>query len=70
MKKFFLGIKAIIVDSGKVLLLERNFKTPFWEAPGGRIDEGESVEEALIRELKEELPGISDISIKRNARSF
>lgn len=63
MKKFFLGVKAIISNENRILLLEKNCKKPFWEAPGGRVDGNESPLDTLHRELQEELPGIRDISI-------
>jgi 8-oxo-dGTP pyrophosphatase MutT (NUDIX family) len=61
---FHLGAKAIIQYQGKVLLLQKNKKgTLFWELPGGRIQKGETVEQALLREVEEEtgLTGLSDI---------
>ena len=45
----------------RILLTERIGDSPFaglWEFPGGKIDRGESLEEALARELLEEL-GVS-----------
>ena len=27
----------------------------FWEYPGGKVEEGENIDQALIREVKEEL---------------
>ena len=52
--------KAVIQDDdGAVLLLRRS--TPYvgqtnliWDIPGGRLDAGESLEETLRRELREE----------------
>ncbi len=41
-----------------ILLTERIGDSPFaglWEFPGGKIDPSESAEEALVRELREEL---------------
>jgi len=50
--------KAIIVKDGKMLLLKRNRnltkKRTLWDVPGGGIERGESFEEGLHREVKEE----------------
>lgn len=49
---------AIIVDEGKVLITQRKATDRFpnkWEFPGGTIEDGETPEECLQRELKEEL---------------
>lgn len=59
-KKQFIGVSAFIVDSdNKVLIVERarddNFMPGFFELPGGKIDFGETAEEALVRECKEEV---------------
>lgn len=63
MKKFNVGIKAIIIQDDKVLLVKRSIKgsEPWWEVPGGRIEGEESIEQALHRELREELPNIKAI---------
>jgi 8-oxo-dGTP diphosphatase len=49
---------AIIFDGEKVLVTRRphNKRHPgLWEFPGGKIDPGESPEQALTREIREEL---------------
>ena len=49
---------ALIDYDGRVLLAQRpqgKSMAGLWEFPGGKIHDGESPEEALIRELKEEL---------------
>ena len=52
-------VAGILVDrAGNVLLAERTDDGPFrglWEFPGGKIDEGESSQDALGRELAEEI---------------
>jgi 8-oxo-dGTP diphosphatase len=56
MKYFFVGVKGVIIRDGKILLLRGSSRPDFWDVPGGRIDEDETIEEALLRELSEELP--------------
>lgn len=50
-------VAAIILHNGKVLATQKGsgeFKG-LWEFPGGKIESGETKEEAIIREIKEEL---------------
>lgn len=49
---------AVIRQGGRVLLTRRPPGGPLgllWEFPGGKIEPGESVEQALVREIREEL---------------
>ena len=49
---------ALVDADGRVLLAQRpvgKSMAGLWEFPGGKIEEGESPEQALVRELKEEL---------------
>lgn len=52
------AVGVIVRTDGAVLLAERPTGKPYagyWEFPGGKIESGESVEQALERELAEEL---------------
>ncbi len=57
----FLGVagKAVIRMNGKIILLQRSRNSDFdpglWELPGGKIDYGENLVEALKREVEEEV---------------
>ena len=53
---------AIIINNNKILLTQRGYGEykDKWEFPGGKIEENETKEETIIREIKEEL----DASIK------
>ena len=63
MKHFNVGIKALIVRDNKVLLVKRIDDPPYWEVPGGRIDDDEAIEQTLERELHEELPNIESYTV-------
>ncbi|NQU84732.1 MAG: (deoxy)nucleoside triphosphate pyrophosphohydrolase [Mariniphaga sp.] len=49
---------AIIIKEGKILVTQLGSKSdhPYkWEFPGGKVKSGESPEDTIIREIKEEL---------------
>lgn len=50
-------VAAIIIDSGKVFATQRGYGEfkDGWEFPGGKIEEGETAREAIVREIREEL---------------
>lgn len=50
-----LGISALIRDDSGRILIFRHKKFDVWTLPVGKVDEGESLEEALHREIWEEL---------------
>lgn len=56
-------VAAIIIREGKVFATQRGYGEwkDWWEFPGGKIDQGETQEEALKREIREELA--SDIMV-------
>jgi 8-oxo-dGTP diphosphatase len=49
---------AVIEHEGKILIAQRNPGDSFagsWEFPGGTREQGESIEDCLVRELREEM---------------
>ncbi|OUP76976.1 NUDIX domain-containing protein [Erysipelatoclostridium sp. An173] len=65
--KFHITVKGIVVLDNKILLLKRVKPSTdglgFWELPGGGLEYGETPNQALIRELKEET-GLDIVIIK------
>jgi 8-oxo-dGTP diphosphatase len=67
---------ALIIRGGEILIGQRRSDQPMalqWEFPGGKIEAGESAEQALARELSEELGirasiGAPVIRIRHNYR--
>lgn len=52
-------VVGVVQKDGKILMVKRNEPEQIdvhqkWEIPGGKIDFGENIEEALEREIKEE----------------
>src|ERR1700704_5469741 len=49
-----LGVRALVVDqTGRVFLIKHSYVSG-WHLPGGGVEPGETVADALARELKEE----------------
>ncbi len=55
---FKIAVSAFVVQEGSVLLLKRRddevFLPGVWEVPGGGMNEGETIEQGVMRETREE----------------
>ena len=60
-------VAAIIKKNNKFLIVQRNKNKHLglkWEFPGGKVQESETFEKALLREIKEELNITINIHVK------
>ncbi|KHO48089.1 MAG: Mutt/Nudix Hydrolase [archaeon GW2011_AR5] len=77
-QKFQLGVKALITNNKNEIMLlrvdtshfkDKNKNLYYWDIPGGRIQEGHTVEDTLLREVEEEI-GTREIKVERHFDSF
>ena len=72
-KKIINVVAAAIEKDGKIFCAQRpegKSLGGYWEFPGGKLEEGESPEEALIREIYEELNSKIEIISFVNEASY
>ncbi|MCX6757962.1 MAG: NUDIX domain-containing protein [Candidatus Nomurabacteria bacterium] len=53
-KKFAVRCRAVIVHEGKLLVVKHNHGLDFYALPGGHMEWGENIEDAMKREIFEE----------------
>lgn len=66
---FNVGVKAAILHDDKILIAKHATKG-FWDVPGGRIDDNESIEDTLRREIAEELPNVKLTGIGKSICAY
>ena len=63
------GVNVIINNQGRILILKRSpaeYYAGLWDFPGGTVEKGETLQQAAIREVKEE----SGLEIKLDKNYF
>ena len=58
MRKRLIALLALVNEKNEVLISLRKNKKEYdgyWEYPGGKVEESETLEQAIIREIKEEI---------------
>ena len=58
MRNRLIALLALINEKNEVLISLRKNKKEYdgyWEYPGGKVEDGETIEKGLIREIKEEI---------------
>ena len=70
-KDFNIGVKGVVKVKDKCLILKSiKNENPYWDIPGGRIDDNENLEDALKRELSEELPSLGKYSVGKILNAY
>jgi ADP-ribose pyrophosphatase YjhB (NUDIX family) len=49
-----MGVRAVVIDETDAIFLVRHTYAPGWHLPGGGVEPGETLEQALVKELREE----------------
>jgi len=65
LRKRLIALLALVNEKNEVLISLRKNKKEYdgyWEYPGGKVEENETIELAIIREIKEEI----DLEISKN----
>ena len=56
-------VTGILVEDDKILLVKQNVTSDRnWSLPGGRVEQGETLEDAVVREIEEETGLVTKVS--------
>ncbi len=77
-RPMIMGVRALVIDSEKRVLLVRHSYVPGYWLPGGGVEHGETLLDALARELREEgnialegeAPVLHGVYLNRDACSY
>ena len=47
-------VTGVVIEDGRILLLNQDAGARSWSLPGGKLEDGETLAEALLREMKKE----------------
>lgn len=63
MKKSIKVVTAVIIEEGRLFATQRGYGAwkDWWEFPGGKVEEGETPGDALVREIREELDTVISV---------
>ena len=61
------SVGGICEDNGKILMIFRRYEPYGWACPAGHVEEGEHVEDALIKEFDEEV-GLKVVGMEQLAK--
>lgn len=63
---------AVVVDKNKKILLvqKKNYQDNEWQFPGGGVEDGETEEQTILRELKEELGTDKFVVLKKSRKDL
>ena len=64
-------VAAIIIKDNKIFATQRGYGEfkDGWEFPGGKVEQGEAPENAIVREIKEELDTVTKIHKKTQVKT-
>ena len=58
------GVRCVVVHGDTVLLVKHTYGSAYWTTVGGGIQSGESLEQAVVREVHEEVGLVLDNAFK------